>query len=184
MLIRAADGAATLALLRATADLVVSGEGVLIRPAAADLKFLAERPYLPSGTLRAAVVPAGMDGTITDERLLALFADWGLETVLSRAEGLDTERDWSGLLSLGEQQLLACLRVVLAGPRFVLLHRVGTALGRERVAMVLERLTRAGITYVHLGRSNDPGGPYDIVIDIHVDGSWTRTDAPARGSAP
>jgi vitamin B12/bleomycin/antimicrobial peptide transport system ATP-binding/permease protein len=178
-LIRAADGAATLALLRATADLAVSGEGVLIRPAAADLKFLTERPYLPPGTLRAAVVPAGMDGSITDAHLLTLFTDWGLETVLSRADGLDTERDWAGLLSLGEQQLLACLRVVLAGPRFVLLHRVGTALGRERVGIVLDRLAQAGITSIHLGRSTDPDGPYDTVVDIHADGRWTRSDATA-----
>ncbi|WP_200374334.1 ABC transporter ATP-binding protein/permease [Thiocystis violacea] len=90
-LIRGADKAATLALLRATAGLPVSGEGILIRPPARDLLFLAERPYLPPGRLRAVLVPLGRDEAIPDARILGLLADWNLDSLPSRVGGLDSE---------------------------------------------------------------------------------------------
>ena len=180
-LIRSEDEAATPALFRATAGLEVSGEGRLVRPGAQELRFLAERPYLPPGTLRDALVPAGMDPTVSDQRLLDLLAQWGLDGILARAGGLHTEQDWASLLSLGEQQLLACLRVILAAPRFVILDRPSTALGTERIHDVLTRFSDASISYVHFGRSNGPDDLYDSILDIHVDGGWSRTgDRPVR----
>ncbi len=182
-LIRGADKAATLALLRATAGLTVTGAGILIRPSPRDLLFLTERPYLPPGSLRAALVPVGREPLIPDGRILGLLADWNLGPLLTRAGGLDTEQDWSNLLSLGDQQFLACLRAVLAAPRFVVLHRLGTALGTERVGWVLERFAKASITSIHLGRSTDSSEPYDAVLDIRADGDWTWTTDPTGPAA-
>ena len=179
VLIRGEDEAATLALLRATAGLAASGEGIVVRPGAHDLMFLAERPYLPPGTLRAALVPAGMETAIPDKRMLDLLAKWNLDHVLARAGGLDTEQDWSTLLSLGEQQILACLRVILAAPRFVVLDRPGTTLGRERLGEVLAGISDASITYVLLGRSGDPCAACDAILEIRADGSWTWTTSGA-----
>jgi len=42
---------------------------------------------------------------------------------VTRAGGLDVEKDWDNILSLGEQQFLAFARLLLAAPRFVLLDR-------------------------------------------------------------
>jgi putative ATP-binding cassette transporter len=175
--IRGEDEAAILALLRATAGLAASGSGIVIRPNDHDLMFLAERPYLPPGTLRAALVPAGMETAIPDKRMLDLLSKWDLDHVLARAGGLDTEQDWSTLLSLGEQQLLACLRVILAAPRFVLLDRPGTALGRERMDKVLAEISNASVTYVLLGRFGDPCPACNAILDIRTDGSWTWTSS-------
>jgi putative ATP-binding cassette transporter len=181
VLIRAEDEAATLALFRATAGLDVSGDGCLFRPGAQDLRFLAERPYQPPGTLRAALVPAGADTTVADAEILKLIGDWALDSVLARAGGLSTEQDWESLLSLGEQQRLACIRVILAAPRLVLLDRPQTALGSEHISMVLKRFSAASIGYVHLGRSNGPGDLYDTILDIRADGNWSWTgDRAAR----
>ena len=57
----AENEAATLALLRATAGIEVSGAGRLVRPGARNLRLLPERPYLPPGTLREALVAADME---------------------------------------------------------------------------------------------------------------------------
>lgn len=173
VLIRADDEARILALFRATAGLDLRGEGRLIRPPAQGLRFLAERPYLPPGSLRAALVPPRGGAGTSDERLIELLKGWGLERVLLRTGGLDAEQDWEGLLSLGEQQRLACIRILLAAPRYVLLDRPGTTLGGEYVGRLLGAFSAAAIGYVHLERSGAAEGPYDVVLDIRADGRWS-----------
>jgi len=172
MLIQAEDEAATVALFRATAGLDVNGEGRIVRPGARDLRFLAERPYLAPGSLRAALVPARMDREVDDEQILGLLDDWDLETLVARAGGLDSEQDWDSLLSLAEQQRLACVRILLAAPRLVLLDRPATALGSRRIGEVLDRFSAASIGYLQLGGAEGPARCYESVLQIHGDGRW------------
>lgn len=183
VLIRAEDEAATLGLFRATAGLDVSGEGRVIRPRAQDLRFLAERPYLTPGSLRGVLVPAAMETTIPDERVLELLDAWGLESVVARAGGLDGERDWDSILSLAEQQRLACVRVLLGAARLVLLDRPGTTLGAGRIDGILGRFSTASIGYVQLGGPEGPPSCYDSVLEFQADGRWSwRGDPPARAA--
>ncbi|SDW54258.1 ABC transporter ATP-binding protein/permease [Thiocapsa roseopersicina] len=175
VLVGGVDQAASLALFRATAGLRVEGEGRIVRPRADDLLCLAERPYLPPGTLRQALVRTAMEGQVSDERILGLLRRFALQSVPARAGGLDTPQEWSTLLSLSEQQLLAVVRVILAAPRFAILDRPETALSEERLQGVLEALSEASITYLCFGRSDVPQGLFDAILDIHADGSWTWT---------
>jgi len=174
-LIHGADKAATSALFRATAGLAVAGTGTVIRPRA--LAFLAEQPYLPPSSLRQLLVPAGQEQTLSTAQLLALLTEWELDTLPEHAGGWDREQQWDTVLSPGDQQALACVRTLLAAPRFALLERIGTALGHGRIDWALERFVAAGITPVHLGRSSDPQDAYDAVLDIREDGTWTWTTA-------
>ncbi len=171
-LIRSEDEAATLALFRATAGIEVHGEGRLVRPGAQDLRFLAERPYLPPGTLREALVPTSMDATVSDQLLLDRLTTWELNGILVRTDGLHTEQDWASLLSLSEQQFLACIRIILSAPRFVILDRPCSTLGTEDIHKVLIHLSKASIGYVQLGSSRVPDDLYDSILDIRADGGW------------
>lgn len=171
-LIRSEDEAATLALFRATAGIEVHGEGRLVRPGAEDLRFLAERPYLPPGTLREALVHTSMDATVSDQLLLDRLTAWKLNGILVRTDGLHTEQDWESLLSLSEQQFLACIRVILSAPRFVILDRPCSTLGTEGIHKVLIHLSEASIGYVQLGSSRVPDDLYDSILDIRADGGW------------
>jgi putative ATP-binding cassette transporter len=171
-LIRAVEDDATVALFRATAGLEVSGEGRVVLPGPRAIQFLAERPYLPPGTLREALVPPGMDSTLSNQQLIELLVEWELDLILARAAGLDTEHDWDSFLSLGEQQLLAALRIVLAAPQFVILDRPGTALGIDGIHNVLAHFSAAAIGFVVLGHSRGADEFYDAVVEIHADGGW------------
>jgi putative ATP-binding cassette transporter len=93
------------------------------------------------------------------------------------------ERDWESFVSLGDQQLLALTRVVLAGPRFAFLDRVETALGPGQVRQALQRLTGNSITPIHFAEAAESEAPYDAVLEIDSDGAWAWrwTDAePVR----
>ncbi|MBP6682842.1 MAG: ABC transporter ATP-binding protein/permease [Halioglobus sp.] len=179
-LIQSEDEAVLLALFRATAGIEVSGEGRLVRPGAQNLGLLAQRPYLPPGTLREALVSPipCMEHVVSDLQLTDQLAEWGLEGILLRTDGLHTEQDWESVLSLGEQQLLACLHVILAAPGFVILDRPSTALGIERTRDVLNRFAEASIGYVKLGHAKGQDDLYDAIVDVRADGSWSVAGRP------
>jgi len=174
VLVMAENTAATVALFHATAGLYLYGEGNVVKPGAESLQFLAERPYLAPGTLREALVPPGMENAVSDRQLLDTLAQWGLSSILARTAGLHAEQDWERELSLGEQQLLACIRIALATPRFVILDRPGTAMGGERIANVLTRYSAASIGYLQLGRTPGPDELYDTIVHIRADGTWSQ----------
>jgi ABC-type uncharacterized transport system fused permease/ATPase subunit len=102
-----------------------------------------------------------------------LQRELNLEQVLTRAGGLDAERDWDTLLSLREQQLLAFIHILLAAPRFALLDRAGTALGSEQVHKILRMLSRGSITYINNGDEDGSLDLYDAILECGENGAWT-----------
>ena len=91
----------------------------------------------------------GREQDISDERILAAVRDSELESLVERVGGLDVERDWPTILSLGERQQLAIARLILARPSFAILDRVSTALGSARLTQSLQRLTDNSIAYMN-----------------------------------
>jgi putative ATP-binding cassette transporter len=73
VLLTGSNQAAGVALFRATAGVSASGAGRILCPAPDDILFLAQRPYLPQGTLRQVLVPTRHEGKITDDRILELL---------------------------------------------------------------------------------------------------------------
>ena len=100
-----------------------------------------------------------------------------------RAGGLDTERDWSAILSLGEQQLLALTRLILARPAFAMLDRVDAALKPAQVRRVLRRLEENSITYITLAEDAESVELYDAVLETEPDGAWSWTQTRRFTSA-
>jgi len=173
VLLTGSNQAARVVLFRATAGLSTAGAGRIIRPGADGLLFLAQRPYLPPGTLRQILVRPSHEGDISDDRIVELLRELHLEPVLARAGGLDREQDWETLLSLREQQLLAFIHILLAAPRFAFLDRASTALHPDQVQQILHMLSEHAITYINNGQSDDTLDLYDAVLEIEADGSWT-----------
>src|SRR5256712_10095856 len=180
VLIVGPNDAAKVALFRATAGIWEKGSGRIVRPGLDAIFFLPERPYLPPGTLRDVLVRTGREAVIGDEQIATLVHTLGLEPVLERTGGLDVERDWDDVLSLGEQQLLSVARVVLAAPRFAFLERPRTALGSEQVDRILSLLSERSITYLTLGDGGDGLDGYDAVLELAGDGGWTWKSIEAR----
>jgi len=165
--------AARIALFRATAGIWSAGVGRLARPPLEAIFFLPQRPYLPPGTLRDLLVRNGREQVITDDQITTALRDAGLDSIPARAGGLDTEHDWSSILSLGEQQLLAFTRLTLARPAFVMLDRVNAALKPAQVRQALRRLDENCITYITLAEDVESVELYDAVLEIDADGAWS-----------
>jgi putative ATP-binding cassette transporter len=182
VLVTGADPTAGIALFRATAGLWSSGKGRIVRPRGNGVLFLAQKPYLPPGSLREALAPQVAEGEISDERLLGIIHQLNLDHVLSQAGGFDTHQDWATLVSLREQQLLAFVRILLAAPRVVLVDRIRETLMPSDVGQVLAMLSEASIGYVSNGDADGRSQLYDIVLDCEEAGSWTWASGGAMSS--
>jgi putative ATP-binding cassette transporter len=181
VLIFGPNEAARMALFRATVGIWPEGAGTLVRPPFGEIFFLPQRPYLPPRTLRDLLL-TGQEEAMTDDEITAALSDAGLDSVLARAGGLDSERDWPTILSVAEQQLLALTRLTLARPAFAMLDRVTAALNPAQAHEALRRLDENSITYITFAEDADSPELYDALLEIDANGtwSWKRTGRHTR----
>jgi putative ATP-binding cassette transporter len=168
------------ALFDATAGIWSTGRGTVTRPPLDRIAFLPQRPYLPPGTLRDALLGDGAQQVITDDQITTTLHDMGLAAIVARAGGLDSERDWPATLSLREQQLLALTGLILARPAFAMLDRLEAVLEPDQLRQALRRLDENSITYVVLAENAELVEQYDAVLEVRADGTWSWTPRPVK----
>jgi putative ATP-binding cassette transporter len=163
---------AQLALFRATAGLWEGGKGRIVRPPAARIMFLPERPYLPPGTLREVLLRTGRESQVADADVAAVLRALELDAVVARVGGLDVERDWDDVLSLSEQQLFAAARILLAKSPFAVLQNLRTTLAPEQVERVLALCSAASIAVLAFGTLALLPETWDAVLELRARGDW------------
>jgi putative ATP-binding cassette transporter len=173
---------AKMAFFRVAANLWDHGHGRVVRPRHRCICFLPERPYIPPGTLREILVAPECATPPSDAQIHQVLKGLDLEDSLARIGGLEVERDWDDILSLGELQRFAIARVLMIAPAFALLDRIETTLEPERMHDVLGMLDGAGITYVTIGRGDSDLPHYDKVLELSGSGPWTLH--PAKQARP
>jgi putative ATP-binding cassette transporter len=174
VLVDGPNGAGKTALFRATAGLWQRGAGRIVRPRPDHVLFLPQRPYTMPGMLRDQFCNTMAGENCPEDRVAAVLHELGLEGFVGQAGGLDAEQDWSSVLSLGEQQLVAFARLLLAAPAYAFLDHATSALSEPRQAAVYEMLSRSDITYVTVGdRTPSLLEHHDLLLVLQEDGSWT-----------
>ena len=174
------EDAPKVALFRATAGVWECGGGQIVRPGLDEILFLPERPYLPPGTLREVLLRTGAESVMPDAVILGVLVKLGLEDIVARAQGLDTDQDWDDLLSIGEQHMLSISRIFLAKPAFVFLDRPGSALPKNQISSIIDMLTEQGIGVVILSKNGESRLRYDAILEIEAEGKWeVRHEATA-----
>jgi len=143
VLVTGPSGAGKSTLLRAVAGIWPFGSGEVKVPRGAKIMALPQRPYLPIGTLAAAVTYPSVPGTFPSERIAEALVDVGLPEFASR---LDEEAHWNRMLSLGEQQRLGIARAVLQAPDYLLLDEATASLD-EPAEAALYRLIAARLPH-------------------------------------
>jgi len=126
-------------LMRALAGIWPFGAGRIEEPPREEMLFLAQRPYWPIGSLRAAVSYPSPSDRFPDGRIREALQLFGLDALADR---LDQEEPWDQKLSAHEQQRLALARVLLQEPAWILLDEATSDLDAESEAKAYELLTR------------------------------------------
>jgi putative ATP-binding cassette transporter len=180
VLVTGENDAGQRALIRATAGLWGRGNGRIVHPAPRRVLFLPEQPYFEPGTLRDQFHCAAAADELTDDRILAALRAVGLEHLVERTGGLDIELDWAAVLTLGEQQLVAFARLLMAEPDFAFLDHAASALTEPQRAELYRLLASTPITYVSVA-NGQPGlrQHHDTMLELRPDGTWAAL--PIRG---
>ena len=169
-LITGGSGCGKSTLLRMIAGLWPFGHGTVKLPEGSRVLFLPQRPYLPLGSLRNAICyPLSAEGE--DAHLRQLLSLVGMEKLADRLDEVD---DWSRILSLGEQQRIAFLRVLLVRPQWVFLDESTSALDEtwERTMYELLRRELSDMSIVSVGHRSSLFAQHKIQLQLLGDGSW------------
>ena len=160
-------------LLRAIAGLWYRGEGEIIVPSdAQSCLFLPQRPYTFYGDLRSQICYPAAESPLSDEQLGSLLRQVCLEGLIERHGGLDSKKEWSRTLSLGEQQRLGFARLILFRPRFAFLDEATSAVDHPTEAALYQLLADSGIAYVSIGHRDSLMKYHHQALCLEGEGRW------------
>lgn len=177
LLIRGPSGSGKTTLLRAIAGLWPYCDGSIVRPA--QVLFLAQKPYLPLGSLRAALhyphEAAPVHADAQDDAAAQVLRDVHLAHLIPR---LDENADWGRILSLGEQQRLAFGRLLLARPDAAFLDEASSALDEglqdAMYRLLRQRLPQAWL--ISVGHRNTLLAHHAQQLVLDGQGGWRLED--------
>ena len=172
LLVTGASGCGKSTLLRTLAGIWAYSSGEISLPPNARVMFLPQKPYLPLGTLRRALVyPAAEKDSPPDDELKKILR---LVDFPALDDKLDVVDDWSRILSLGEQQRLAFARVLLSAPDYIFLDEATSALDEPREIemynLLREELPK--ITIVSVGHRSTLFKLHDVELNLDGAGNY------------
>lgn len=133
VLVTGPSGSGKSTMFRAISGVWPFGEGHVHIPAGRKLMLIPQKPYIPAGTLRAAVTYPGLDEHYEDAEIRSALDAVGLTHLDDK---LDLEDNWAHHLSGGEQQRLSLARALLAKPDWLLLDEATASLDEPMEARV------------------------------------------------
>ena len=164
VLIKGVSGSGKSTLLRALAGIWPFVTGKINLPKTEELMFIPQKPYIPLGTLREALLYPGKK-PLSDEELLYLL---DLCQIGYLRDKLDLVADWSHVLSVGEQQRLAFVRAHIQEPKWLFLDEATSALDEDTeaamYALLAERLTQT--TLVSIGHRSTLNKYHELMLVI------------------
>ena len=177
LLIMGASGCGKSSILRAIAGLWNSGTGAIYRPDLSKMLFLPQKPYMILGSLRSQLIYPHDTLDVTEHQLNKALEKVNLADLAEQSGGLDVEKDWEEVLSLGEQQRLAFARVLINQPRYVILDEATSALDVQNEANLYNYLLNTNTTFVSVGHRTSLIQYHRLVLQIEEGQQWKLQEA-------
>jgi putative ATP-binding cassette transporter len=122
------EATATIKFFKATAELWPWGEGMIHLPKKSQIFFIPERPYLPAGTLKAAICYPASRQDFSSEIVEDILKKLGLDHLVAH---LDDHNVWTAALTIADQQKVGFARLLLHKPSWIFLEESTDSLDIE-----------------------------------------------------
>jgi len=167
ILIRGVSGSGKSTFLRAIAGIWPYVSGKINMLPKEQTMFVPQIPYLPLGTLRQVLLYPG-DMEFSDQ----IVKQWmHICRIAYLSDQLDVEADWNHVLSVGEQQRLAFVRVFLQKPTWIFFDEATSALDEDTEAYLYQLLQKQlpKTTFVSVGHRSTLTLFHSLILTLHKD---------------
>jgi len=168
------SGSGKSTLFRALAGIWPFGEGKVATPEGQSMLVLPQRPYLPQGSLRAALAYPAEPDAFSDADIRAAMDKVKLGHLAERLDEVDL---WGQRLSGGEQQRLAVARALLAKPDWLFLDEATASLDEKLEGEIYEVIRREmpQTSIVSIGHRSTLRAMHDalIAMEKNADGTFS-----------
>ncbi|WID95897.1 ABC transporter ATP-binding protein/permease [Bosea vestrisii] len=168
------SGSGKSTLFRALAGIWPFGEGKVVTPEGQRMLVLPQRPYLPQGSLRAALAYPAEPDAFGDAEIHAAMEKVKLGHLAERLDEVDL---WGQRLSGGEQQRLAVARALLAKPDWLFLDEATASLDEKLEGEIYEVIRRElpQTSIVSIGHRSTLRTMHDelITMEKNADGTFS-----------
>jgi putative ATP-binding cassette transporter len=183
VLVNGPSGSGKSTLFRAIAGIWPFGSGKIVVPEGARVMLLPQRPYLPLGTLIAAVTYPSLPGRFEPGQVRDMLRAVGLPAL---AERLDEEAHWNRMLSLGEQQRVGLARAILHRPDYLFLDEATASLDEPAEAnlykLLQERLP--GTAVISIGHRSTLAAFHRQLFTLEPEGGRFSVRERALAASP
>jgi vitamin B12/bleomycin/antimicrobial peptide transport system ATP-binding/permease protein len=131
------SGSGKSTLFRVISGIWPFGHGQITIPDKAEIMLLPQRPYIPMGSLRDAIVYPAPSGAYEDDQIRAALVAVKLGDFADR---LQENGGWAQRLSGGEQQRVAIARALLAKPDWLFLDEATSALDEKNEGIIYQAI--------------------------------------------
>jgi putative ATP-binding cassette transporter len=133
------SGSGKSTLVRAIAGLWPWGEGKILKAADTDMFLMPQRPYIPIGALRRAVIYPKAKEEVDGKEVVEALKAVGLEAHIER---VDEEGPWDQTLSGGEKQRVAFARLLIHKPHVIVMDEATAALDKDSQAELMQLIQK------------------------------------------
>lgn len=172
LLVTGPSGCGKSTLMRSLAGLWPFGSGVISVPASKKIMFIPQRPYMPLGTLRDALLYPCAGEAVSDALIRSVMIQCRLEEFIDQ---LDHTDNWSHILSLGEQQRIGFARMLLIRPDWLFLDEATSALDEptERLLYRTLREQMPNTAIISVGHRNTLHSFHSKKLNLTTNGTWS-----------
>jgi putative ATP-binding cassette transporter len=155
-------------LFRALAGLWRLGTGRIALPKGEEILYMRRTPYLPPGTLRAALAYPHAPDSIDTATCTAALARFGLERL---SPSLDSTQRWDRDLTEKDRRTFAMARVLVHKPAWVIIDDVFSVLDAQLMQRVVDVFAKdlKNTAVIHIGSVENAAslftGPLHLVRD-------------------
>ncbi|CUH97683.1 hypothetical protein P22_3818 [Propionispora sp. 2/2-37] len=171
VLISGPSGCGKSTLLRTLAGIWPYAQGHVAVPKRGTIMFVPQKSYMPVDSLRAVLLYPAMTETVGTGEIKRMLEICRLAYLGDR---LEVVMDWDKVLSLGEQQRVAFVRVLLHKPDWLFLDEATSALDDDNEQAMYEAVLAhlPGTAVVSIGHRRTLVGYHRHRLELNGQGGW------------